>query len=71
MTFPLDAAQMERVLLNLMTNAIHAVRDSGKGDRITVKAGRDDNRLIIEVSDNGPGIPRDVVNRIFEPFFTT
>ncbi len=70
-TAGLDMAQMERVLLNLLTNAIHAIRDSGKGDRILLKAERFDDRLIIEVSDNGPGISQNVINRIFEPFFTT
>ncbi len=67
----LDKSQMERVLLNLLTNAIHAISDSGKGDRILLKAERLDDRLIIEVSDNGPGISQQVIHRIFEPFFTT
>ncbi|MBI5213867.1 MAG: GHKL domain-containing protein [Nitrospirae bacterium] len=70
-TAGLDTAQMERVLLNLLTNAIHAISDSGKGDRILLKAERFDDRLIIEVSDNGPGISQQVIHRIFEPFFTT
>lgn len=68
---PLDNAQMERVLLNLVTNAIHALRDSGKGDRILLKGYKENDRVVIEVSDNGPGIPEDVIQKIFEPFFTT
>ncbi len=68
---PLDKEQMERVLLNLISNAIHAIRDSGKGDKIILKAYKENNRLIIEVSDNGPGIPQQIIDRIFEPFFTT
>lgn len=67
----LDNAQMERVLLNLITNAIHAIRDSGKGDKIVLKGYKGNDLVIIEVSDNGPGIPQQVINRIFEPFFTT
>lgn len=67
----LDKPQMERVLLNLITNAIHAIKDSGKGDRIILKGYKENNQVIIEVSDNGTGIPMDVAPRIFEPFFTT
>lgn len=68
---PLDNAQMERVLLNLVTNSIHALRDSKRGDRILLKGYKEDNRVVIEVSDNGPGIPENVIQKIFEPFFTT
>lgn len=68
---PLDKSQMDRVLLNLVTNAIHAMSDSGKGDRMLLKGYKENNRVIIEVSDNGPGIPGNVIQKIFEPFFTT
>lgn len=67
----LDKSQMERVLLNLVTNSIQAIRDSGKGDRILFKGYKEDNHVFIEVSDNGPGIPGNVIQKIFEPFFTT
>lgn len=67
----LDTAQIERVLLNLVTNSIHAIRDSGKGDRIVFKGYKENNRVFIEVSDNGQGIPWNVIQKIFEPFFTT
>jgi signal transduction histidine kinase len=74
-SMPLDKAQMERVLLNLITNAAHAIVESKKGDRIAIRAYKEGKksagRVIIEVADNGPGIPHDIVNRIFEPFFTT
>lgn len=68
---PLDKEQMERVLLNLISNAIHAIRDSGVGDSIFSKAHKKDNQLLIEISDNGPGIPEKIIDKIFEPFFTT
>lgn len=67
----LDSAQMERVLLNLIMNAIHAIRDAGKGDRILLKGYKEDNRVFVEVSDDGPGISANVIHKIFEPFFTT
>ncbi len=67
----LDKSQMERVLLNLVTNSIHALRDSKRGDRILLKVYKENNSVVIEVSDNGPGIPGNVIQKIFEPFFTT
>lgn len=66
-----DKEQMERVLFNLIANSIDAVRDSGKGDRMLIKARKKNNRVIMEVADNGPGIPQQTIDRIFEPFFTT
>ena len=67
----LDKSQMERVLLNLVTNSIQAIRDSGKGDRILLKSYKEDNRVFIEVFDNGPGISGNAIQKIFEPFFST
>jgi len=66
-----------RVILNLITNAFHAVQDKKKqGEKgyeptvtvITKKAG---DTIQIKVKDNGNGIPKKIIQRIFEPFFTT
>lgn len=59
------------VLLNLIKNAIQAIEESKKGDTICVKTFKDDAIIRIEVSDNGPGIPKDHLSLIFDPFFTT
>ncbi|MDI6801481.1 MAG: ATP-binding protein [Thermodesulfovibrionales bacterium] len=67
----MDKFQMERMLLNLITNSIQAIEESGKGDKITLRAYRERDRFFIEVSDNGPGIPVNIINRIYDPFFTT
>jgi len=65
-----DPAQLERVFLNLFTNAADAM--SGKGElRVKVSYGEDDGMVRIEVSDTGSGIPPEVVDKIFDPFFTT
>ena len=71
-----DAGRLLQVILNLMTNAYDAIlgdrRDAG---RITLRTDvlELDGRLggIVEVLDDGPGIPDDLMSRIFEPFFTT
>ncbi len=65
----LDYAQIEQVLLALLSNAVEAMP---KGGRITV-TGRaiDDRRLRLEVADTGPGIHPDKLKRVFELFFTT
>jgi signal transduction histidine kinase len=62
------AGELNQVWNNLLDNAADAVDGGG---RIEVKAYRDEDHVVVEVSDNGPGIPREVGNRVFEPFFTT
>jgi signal transduction histidine kinase len=61
---------MEQVVLNLLENARHAIGQRN-GGRITVRTRAEGERIALEVSDNGPGIPPEVQRRIFEPFFTT
>lgn len=68
-----DSDQITQVVLNLILNAEHAIRDSGKGDRIIVstKFDKTADMILIEIEDNGPGIPESHQSRIFEPFYTT
>lgn len=64
-------SQINQVLLNLITNAAQATRDDASGV-ITIRSGaRGDNQVVLEVEDNGHGIPEDVLPKIFDPFFTT
>ena len=68
-----DPDQITQVVLNLVINAEQAIRASGRGDHIVIRtrlapAG---DAVVLEVEDNGPGIPEEVRGRIFEPFFTT
>ncbi len=63
------AGQLEQVLINLITNAVHAVENGGK---VVVRARPDGGDAVrLEVGDSGPGVPEDARERIFEPFFTT
>ena len=66
-----DPARLAQVLINLLVNAAQAFATADpSSNRITLRT-RIDHGAIIEVIDNGPGIPADVLPRIFDPFFTT
>jgi signal transduction histidine kinase len=60
--------ELNQVWTNLLSNAIDAV---GKHGEITIRTMRQDNWVIVEVEDSGPGIPEQIQPRIFDPFFTT
>jgi signal transduction histidine kinase len=63
-----DGQGIQQVLLNLVTNARGAMKAGG---RLTLRTRRDGDRVVLEVSDTGHGIPRANLERIFDPFFTT
>jgi signal transduction histidine kinase/CheY-like chemotaxis protein len=67
-----DPYQMQQVVLNLLTNAEQALlQERGQGKvRIKTRVA-DGHRIAMEISDDGPGIPRGIASRIFDPFFTT
>jgi nitrogen fixation/metabolism regulation signal transduction histidine kinase len=65
-----DAEMIEQVLINLVKNSIEALSDTPNG-RIDMRASYTAGAVIIDVSDNGPGIIKEALNRIFVPFFTT
>lgn len=68
-----DADQITQVIINLIINAEQAIVGSRSGDCITVTTGiaKTGDSVEILVTDNGPGIPPNIMARIFEPFFTT
>ncbi len=68
-----DAHQLQQVLVNLVTNAHQAMRETARPRRLTIATGADPtrSRVRLEVADTGPGIPPAIQGRIFEPFFTT
>ena len=65
-----DAQQMEQVLINLLTNCIHALKDLAQ-KQILISAEAKDNRTFIRITDNGNGIEKEIEDKIFLPFFTT
>jgi signal transduction histidine kinase len=56
------------VWTNLIDNAIDAVEGDGN---VRIRTAREGDRVLVEISDDGPGIPEEIRERIFEPFFTT
>ena len=61
-------SELNQVWTNLIDNAIEAMDGQGQ---IWVRTSQDNNYVLVEIADNGPGIPPEVQSRIFEPFFTT
>lgn len=70
--FKFDSDQMKRVLINLVDNAVAAVRDAGNG-RVSIRTQYDSLLKLVRVSvlDNGVGIPEADRDRVFEPYFST
>jgi signal transduction histidine kinase len=61
-------SELNQVWTNIIDNAIAAMSGNGQ---LRVRTYREDNCVVVEIADNGPGIPADVKPHIFEPFFTT
>jgi signal transduction histidine kinase len=61
-------SELNQVWTNLIDNAIDAMHGEGE---LRVRTYRDENCVVVEIADNGPGIPADVQPHMFEPFFTT
>ncbi|RDV36821.1 PAS domain S-box protein [Bradymonadaceae bacterium TMQ3] len=67
-----DEPRLTQVFINLLTNAAHALSPRPRHEnRIDVHLLEIDERVVIEITDNGPGIPPEIQESIFEPFFTT
>jgi signal transduction histidine kinase len=60
--------QLNQVFMNLLLNAAQAIPEKGV---VTVRTGREEDRVWVEVTDTGTGIPPENLPRLFEPFFTT
>jgi signal transduction histidine kinase len=61
-------SELNQVWTNLIDNAADAMKDNGK---LFVRAVRENEYVLVEIADNGPGIPPEIQSRIFDPFFTT
>ncbi|HKY33213.1 MAG TPA: PAS domain S-box protein [Candidatus Polarisedimenticolia bacterium] len=67
----LDVHQIQQVLLNVIINAQQAMLAARKGGTLTLRSRRRGSTLVVEVQDDGPGIPTGNLEKIFDPFFTT
>lgn len=65
---PVDATQLQQVLVNLVKNAVQAMTTGGT---LTLQTGENNDGVWVSVADTGGGIPQEQINRIFEPFYTT
>jgi signal transduction histidine kinase len=61
-------SELNQVWTNIIDNALHAIKKNGE---IFVKTYREHSWAVVEITDNGPGIPQDIQSKIFDPFFTT
>jgi len=71
---PLIAEDFSRVILNLVNNAFDAMREKiiqNYSPKLTVRTKSENDHIIIEIEDNGPGIPDEIKDKILQPFFTT
>ena len=67
-TVPMHAAELNQVWTNLIDNAADAMGGSGT---LTLRTRAEGEEVVVEVADDGPGIPPEVLPRIFEALFTT
>jgi signal transduction histidine kinase len=64
-----NSIQVNQILTNLVTNAADELSDNGE---ISISlSGNNENKVVLEVKDNGPGIGESLLEEIFSPFFTT
>lgn len=67
-----DSSQMQQVVINLVMNGAEATQPRGNGKVIVRTSTRSDEKTaVLEVEDNGEGIPSEFLSKIFDPFFTT
>lgn len=67
--FSFDLKQMERVLINILDNAVSAINDKGNVD-VEIKIGQEQKQIFIEIRDDGPGVRDEDKLHLFEPYFS-
>jgi len=70
---PCHAGQLNQVFLNIIVNAAQAIKMQDRPNKgtITIRTYQEDRHIVCEISDDGPGVPNEVIDKIFDPFFTT
>jgi PAS domain S-box-containing protein len=66
-----DSAQLQQMISNFLQNAVDAIEESGIGGQIIFRTQNQNEWVIMEIKDNGPGIPEENRSKLFDPFFTT
>jgi signal transduction histidine kinase len=69
---PANGSELNQIWTNLIDNAIGAMNSQANGEKtLMVRTVLEPDDVLVEIADNGPGIPAEIRGRIFEPFFTT
>lgn len=72
-TIPCNISELNQVFLNILVNAAQAIKEQARDEKgnISIKTYKDNEWIYCEISDDGPGIPEEILSKIFDPFFTT
>jgi signal transduction histidine kinase len=65
------AGELNQVWTNILDNALDALGDRPEGAEIRLRTRRQDDGIVVDLCDNGPGVPPEIQSRVYEPFFTT
>ena len=68
---PARGGELNQVWTNLIDNAVDAMSDRDGVGHLKIRTSGEDGWITVEITDDGPGIPRGLRSQIFEPFFTT
>ncbi|MFC1904384.1 sensor histidine kinase [Chloroflexota bacterium] len=66
-----NGSQLQQVFLNLVVNAEHAMLETNNEGNITITGEQEGDIVKLSFSDDGPGIPQEILGKLFDPFFTT
>lgn len=67
-----NGSELNQIWTNLIDNALDAMKGNPEGDRVlSIRTAVELCNVLVEIADNGPGMPEELLSRIFEPFFTT
>jgi signal transduction histidine kinase/ActR/RegA family two-component response regulator len=66
-----DFHQLQQAFLNIIVNAHQAMAEVKRRGRLTLRTSEENGRIVLEIADNGPGIPAGLREKVFDPFFTT
>jgi len=64
--------ELNQVILNMIVNSAHAIEELGREDGlIVIRTFKQDNAIVLQIEDNGAGVPEKIKGQVFDPFFTT
>jgi PAS domain S-box-containing protein len=66
-----DPNMIEQVILNLITNAAEAMKSMEEAKRLGISSSMEKYRILVKISDSGPGVPLPLKDKVFDPFYTT